>query len=85
MFNVLSDGTVRLGNINVQDITINKTGKSSGFYNALSHMDEMWIKDVGIGKLVIASEGFYISDDDFGRGYNLRGFIKKVLQDYDLI
>ncbi|NFL39684.1 phage tail spike protein [Clostridium botulinum] len=85
VFNVLSDGTVRLGNINVQDITINKTGKSSGFYNALSHMDEMWIKDVGIGKLVIDSEGFYISDDDFGRGYNLRGFIKKVLQDYDLI
>ncbi|HBZ6635789.1 endopeptidase [Clostridium botulinum] len=85
VFNVLSDGTVRLGNINVQDITINKTGKSSGFYNALSHMDEMWIKDVGIGKLVIDSKAFRISDDDFGNGYNLWQYIKKCLQYYKLI
>ncbi|MBN1055679.1 endopeptidase [Clostridium botulinum] len=85
VFSVLNDGTVRLGNITVQDLQINKREKGSGFYHALAHMDEMWIKDVGIGKLVIDSEGFYISDDEFGRGYNLRGFIKKVLQDYDLI
>ncbi|NFH81692.1 endopeptidase [Clostridium botulinum] len=85
VFSVLNDGTVRLGNITVQDLQINKIEKGSGFYNALSHMDEMWIKDVGIGKLVIDSEGFYIKDDDYGNGYNLKSYIKKVLREYDLI
>ncbi|WP_252241683.1 prophage endopeptidase tail family protein [Clostridium sp. ZBS18] len=85
VFSVLSNGTVRLGNVSVQDLQINNLEKDGGFYYALSHMKEMWIKDVGIGKLVIDSEAFRISDDEFGNGYNLWQYIKKCLQYYKLI
>ncbi|OSA88807.1 UNVERIFIED_ORG: endopeptidase [Clostridium botulinum] len=85
VFTVLSDGTVRLGNVSVQDLQINNLQKDSGFYYTLSHMKEIWMQDVGIGKLVIDSEAFRISDDEFGNGYNLWQYIKKCLQYYNLI
>ncbi len=85
VFTVLSDGTVRLGNVSVQDLQINNLQKDGGFYYTLSHMKEIWMQDVGIGKLVIDSEAFRISDDEFGNGYNLWQYIKKCLQYYNLI
>ncbi|NFL34478.1 endopeptidase [Clostridium botulinum] len=73
------------GTVGVQDIEVIKRDKYSALYRTLSNMDELWFRDVGIDHLVIENDAFYIKDDDFGKGYNLKHFIRMVLKDEGLI
>ncbi|NFL46879.1 endopeptidase, partial [Clostridium botulinum] len=68
------------GTVGVQDIEVIKRDKYSALYRTLSNMDELWFRDVGIDHLVIENDAFYIKDDDFGKGYNLKHFIRMVLK-----
>ncbi|EES49134.1 phage tail protein [Clostridium botulinum] len=73
------------GTVGVQDIEVINRDKYSALYRTLSNMDELWFRDVGIDHLVIENDAFYIKDDDFGKGYNLKHFIRMVLKDEGLI
>ncbi|MBZ9690891.1 phage tail spike protein [Clostridium sp. M14] len=73
------------GTVGVQDIEVIKRDKCSALYRTLSNMDELWFRDVGIDHLVIENDAFYIKDDDFGKGYDLKHFIRMVLKDEGLI
>ncbi len=73
------------GTVGVQDIEVIKRDKYSALYRTLSNMDELWFRDVGIDHLVIENDAFYIKDDDFGKGYDLKHFIRMVLKDEGLI
>ncbi|NFL91373.1 endopeptidase, partial [Clostridium botulinum] len=68
------------GTVGVQDIEVINRDKYSALYRTLSNMDELWFRDVGIDHLVIENDAFYIKDDDFGKGYNLKHFIRMVLK-----
>ncbi len=73
------------GTVGVQDIEVIKRDKYSALYRTLSSMEELWFRDVGIDHLVIENDAFYIKDDDFGKGYDLKHFIRMVLKDEGLI
>ncbi|MCS6103476.1 endopeptidase [Clostridium botulinum] len=73
------------GTVGVQDIEVINRDKYSALYRTLSNMDELWFRDVGIDHLVIENDAFYIKDDDFGKGYNLKHFIRMVLKNEGLI
>ncbi|NFS65950.1 endopeptidase [Clostridium botulinum] len=72
------------GTVGVQDIEVINRDKYSALYRTLSNMEELWLQDVGIVKLVMKSSGFNINN-----GYNLDEYIDKrcykMLEDQGLI
>ncbi len=60
------------GTVGVQDIEVINRDKYSALYRTLSNMEELWLQDVGIVKLVMKSSGFNINN-----GYNLDEYIDK--------
>ncbi|NFI82473.1 endopeptidase [Clostridium botulinum] len=72
------------GTVGVQDIEVRDKSKYSSFYRTLANMEELWLQDVGIVKLVMKSSGFNINN-----GYNLDEYIDKrcykMLEDQGLI
>lgn len=79
VFYIESDGTVHIDAMGVDNLNIYDTSTSGMFYNALSNMTKVSLREVCPNRLTLNQDDFYIGD-----GFTLQEAIQRVIDGQDI-